>query len=165
MVNVPTTVRLLDQHGRLSTHQTYTPLLEDLTDEHLLQMYRAMVRARHFDTAATNLQRHGEMALWVPLRGQEGVQAGVAQALQSEDVLIPSYRDHLLLLERGITPAQVLTLFRGAGHGGWDPTRVQHASAGAGDWRAGAARGWPGLGVGPGRRPGAAGPRGLGVLR
>ncbi|WP_371164060.1 thiamine pyrophosphate-dependent enzyme [Buchananella felis] len=122
MVNVPTTVRLLDQHGRLSTHETYSPFLEDLTDERLLHMYRAMVRARHFDTAATNLQRHGEMALWVPLRGQEGVQAGVAQALQAEDVLIPSYRDHLLLLERGITPAQVLTLFRGAGHGGWDPT-------------------------------------------
>ncbi|MDO4792391.1 MAG: thiamine pyrophosphate-dependent enzyme [Buchananella hordeovulneris] len=121
MVNVPTTVRLLDQYGELATHEAYSPYVEELTEQQLLHMYRAMVLARHFDTAATNLQRHGEMALWVPLRGQEGVQAGVAQALEPDDVLIPSYREHLLLLERGIAPAQILTIFRGAGHGGWDP--------------------------------------------
>ncbi|WP_222844342.1 thiamine pyrophosphate-dependent enzyme [Buchananella hordeovulneris] len=121
MITPPATIRLLDANGTLTEHETYSPYLADLTDTDLVDLYRSMVLARHFDTAATNLQRHGELALWVPLRGQEGIQAGTARALQASDILVPSYREQLLLRARGITSAQILSLFRGACHGGWDP--------------------------------------------
>jgi pyruvate dehydrogenase E1 component alpha subunit len=92
------------------------------TSVDLLQaMVRNMILARTFDTAATNLQRQGELALWPSMLGQEAAQAGLAAALGDSDVLFPTYREHGVLLSRGITPIELLGLYRGTSLGDWDP--------------------------------------------
>lgn len=84
----------------------------------------SMTRTRTLDTTATSLQRQGELALWPSSLGQEAAQAGISFALLADDVVFPTYRDHGILLARGILPGQILSLYRGNTHGGWDPHRT-----------------------------------------
>jgi pyruvate dehydrogenase E1 component alpha subunit len=94
--------------------------LEALTPPHLVEMYRAMVRTRTFDAEATALQRRGELGLWVSCLGQEAAQVGSAAALGPQDYAFPSYREHGVAAVRGVEFADILRLFRGVDHGGWD---------------------------------------------
>ncbi len=74
---------------------------------------RAMVRARRFDERAIALQRRGWMSGYPPFRGQEAAQVGAAQALQSADVLVPTYRSNALQIARGVPMADILLFRRG----------------------------------------------------
>jgi pyruvate dehydrogenase E1 component alpha subunit len=85
-------------------------------------MYREMVLARRLDAEGTALQRQGELGMWIPCLGQEAAQVGSARAFAPTDMVFPSYREHAVALARGVTPAELLAIFRGVGHGGWDPS-------------------------------------------
>jgi pyruvate dehydrogenase E1 component alpha subunit len=100
----------------------YDAIADALTPDTLRAMYRDMVLARRFDAEATALQRQGELALFAPALGQEGAQIGSAHALRAQDHVFPSYREHGVAHVRGVDLADVLRLFRGVAHGGWDPT-------------------------------------------
>jgi len=96
--------------------------MNENSTKHLIQrMLRTMILARALDNAATSLQRQGELALWPSLLGQEAAQAGLAAALIDTDVIFPTYREHGVLLSRGIKPTELLGLYRGTSLGGWDP--------------------------------------------
>src|SRR5690242_12909727 len=60
----------------------------------LVALYRAMVLARRFDAKAVALQRTGRLGTFASALGQEAVPIGVASAMRSEDVLLPSFREH-----------------------------------------------------------------------
>src|SRR5690606_9883314 len=79
------------------------------------------------DTEAYALQRHGELGLWAPLLGQEAAQIGSGRALDPDDFVFPSYREHGVAWCRGIDPAKLLGLFRGTSLGGWDPAEHRYA--------------------------------------
>ena len=85
------------------------------------QLYRDMALARRFDRESIALQRQGELALWLSCQGQEAAQAGSIRAVRDTDFVFPSYRDHAAAIARGLTPEEILPLWRGAAHGGWDP--------------------------------------------
>src|SRR5699024_10751033 len=72
-----------------------------------------------------SLQRQGQLALWVPSLGQEAGQAGLITALRDDDMIFPSYREHVMALQRGIASEELLSQFRAAAHSGWDP--AEHA--------------------------------------
>jgi pyruvate dehydrogenase E1 component alpha subunit len=114
---------ILDPAGSL-TEPEFEPgeaqYLDRLDPERLLAMYRDMAITRAFDAEATALQRRGELGLWVSSLGQEGAQVGSAHALGPNDYAFPAYREHGVVAARGVDPAQVLPLFRGVDHGGWD---------------------------------------------
>lgn len=80
-----------------------------------------MVVIRRFDTEGTNLQRQGQMGLWVPSMGQEGAQVGSARATRSQDHIFPAYREHAVAMIRGVDVLDIVRLLRGVTHGGWDP--------------------------------------------
>lgn len=113
-------VRLLGADGILLEDSRFTPYLADLTEDTLQRMYRLMATERRVDQESTSLQRQGQLALWVPAVGQEGAQAGALTALREDDWIFPTYREHLFALGRGVTPGQLLALFRGVAHAGWD---------------------------------------------
>ncbi|WP_181036302.1 pyruvate dehydrogenase (acetyl-transferring) E1 component subunit alpha [Arthrobacter sp. B1805] len=89
--------------------------------DHLRSLYRDMFLIRRFDQESTALQRQGQLALWVPLTGQEAAQIGSGRALQPQDYAFPTYREHGVALTRGVELSQILRLFRGVTNGGWDP--------------------------------------------
>jgi len=118
------TIQLLNPEGVLvesDASAEYLPYLEALTDEQLRDFHRHMVVIRRFDIEAGNLQRQGQMGLWVPSLGQEGAQVGSGFAAKSQDHIFPAYREHAVARIRGVDLIDVIRLLRGVTHGGWDP--------------------------------------------
>ena len=123
----PGFVQLLDARGVLSTDgiaEEYLPYLEQLTDDQLKRFHRDMVVTRRFDIEAANLQKQGQMALWVPSLGQEAAQVGSAHAARPQDHLFPAYREHAVGMVRGLDLLSVVELLRGNTHGGWNPAET-----------------------------------------
>jgi len=118
------TVQLLTHEGELrpsAEAEQYLPLIEALDDATLERFYRDMAVSRRIDLACANLQRQGQLALWVPSHGQEAAQVGSAHAARPQDHLFPSYREHIVGIIRGLDPVRILALLRGATLGGWNP--------------------------------------------
>ena len=121
-------VRILTPSGERLDEPEYGCQVADVDDEALLALYDDMVVVRRIDTEATNLQRQGELALWPPLLGQEAAQIGSARALRSDDFAFTSYREHGVAYCRGVTPAQLMPVWRGVTASGWDPYSVGMAT-------------------------------------
>ncbi|MFJ6000586.1 pyruvate dehydrogenase (acetyl-transferring) E1 component subunit alpha [Arthrobacter sp. NPDC092385] len=99
----------------------FSPYLALADADHLRSLYRDMFLIRRFDQESTALQRQGQLALWVPLTGQEAAQIGSGRALEPQDYAFPTYREHGVALTRGVALPEILRLFRGVTNGGWDP--------------------------------------------
>ncbi|WP_081861740.1 pyruvate dehydrogenase (acetyl-transferring) E1 component subunit alpha [Cellulomonas sp. HZM] len=115
-------VQLLDPDGNRVPHPQYDERVAHLDADALRALYRDMVLVRRFDVEATALQRQGELALFAQALGQEAAQVGSGRALAAQDHVFPSYREHGVAHTRGVELTDVLRLFRGVDHGGWDPT-------------------------------------------
>jgi 2-oxoisovalerate dehydrogenase E1 component alpha subunit len=118
------TLQLLSPAGSLvesDASAEYLPYIEKLSDDELREFHRVMVRTRAIDLEGTNLQRQGQMALWVPSLGQEAAQVGSGFAMRPQDSIFPSYREHAVGFIRGVDPLDIVRLLRGVTHGGWDP--------------------------------------------
>ena len=111
-------VQLLTPEGKRVEHPDYSI---DLSPDELRGLYRDMVLTRKFDAEATTLQRQGELGLWASLLGQEAAQIGSGRALRDDDYVFPTYREHGVAWCRGVDPTNLLGMFRGVNHGGWDP--------------------------------------------
>ncbi|MFF4278335.1 pyruvate dehydrogenase (acetyl-transferring) E1 component subunit alpha [Streptomyces kronopolitis] len=111
-------VQLLTPEGERVEHPDYSI---DLSPDELRGLYRDMVLTRKFDAEATTLQRQGELGLWASLLGQEAAQIGSGRALRDDDYVFPTYREHGVAWCRGVDPTNLLGMFRGVNHGGWDP--------------------------------------------
>ncbi|WP_255198229.1 pyruvate dehydrogenase (acetyl-transferring) E1 component subunit alpha [Halorarius litoreus] len=102
-------VQILDEDGQVLDGAT----VPDLGDDAMVEMYRSMKLARHFDQRAVSLQRQGRMGTYPPLSGQEGAQVGSAFALDEQDWLVPSYREHGAAYVRGLELDQTLRYWMG----------------------------------------------------
>ena len=118
-------VELLTPEGVLTPDERY-PL--DVTPELLQGLYRDMVLVRRVDREGNALQRQGQLAIWVPLLGQEAAQIGAGRAMRQQDFGFPSYREHAVAWCRGIDPTDLVGLFRGVDHSGWDPVATRFNS-------------------------------------
>ncbi len=73
-----------------------------LTDTQLIESYRTMVLIRQFESSLADAVARGELPGFVHLGvGQEAVMAGTARALDPEDWVSSTHREHGMLLSRG----------------------------------------------------------------
>jgi 2-oxoisovalerate dehydrogenase E1 component alpha subunit len=117
----PDLVQLLTPDGERIEHPEYSHYVADLQAEDLRGLYRDLVLVRRVDAEATALQRQGELGIWASLLGQEAAQVGSGRAMAPQDYAFPTYREHGVAWCRGVDPLNLLGLFRGVNHGGWDP--------------------------------------------
>ncbi|MDR9381924.1 MAG: pyruvate dehydrogenase (acetyl-transferring) E1 component subunit alpha [Natronomonas sp.] len=102
-------VQILDEEGTVREGAT----VPDIDDDSIVEMYREMRLARHFDGRAVSLQRQGRMGTYPPLSGQEAAQVGSAMALDDSDWLFPSYREHAAAHVRGVGLDRTLRYWMG----------------------------------------------------
>ena len=114
----PELVQLLTPEGERVEHPHYSL---EIGDDELRGLYRDLVLVRRVDSEATALQRQGELGIWASLLGQEAAQVGSGRAMAEDDYAFPTYREHGVAWCRGVDPLNLLGLFRGVNHGGWDP--------------------------------------------
>jgi 2-oxoisovalerate dehydrogenase E1 component alpha subunit len=115
-------VQLLTPEGVRRRHADYA---YDGDLRSIADLYRDMVLIRRVDTEGFALQRHGELGLWPPSLGQEAVLAAGASALGPSDFVYPTYREMLLGWLLGVDIADLLSVWRGSSHGGWDAKRLR----------------------------------------
>jgi 2-oxoisovalerate dehydrogenase E1 component alpha subunit len=123
------TIQLLSPEGALVSSDAadeYRPYIDRLSDAQLREFHRTMVVVRRFDNEATNLQRQGQLGLWVPSLGQEAAQVGSGFAARAQDHIFPSYREHAVAMIRGVDVLNIIRLLRGVTHGGWNPAEMNN---------------------------------------
>lgn len=114
-------VQLIDPDGKRHANPTFDRWVENVSDDQLIDLYEDMTVVRRIDVEATALQRQGELGLWPPLLGQEAAQIGSVRALRDDDYILPSYRENGVAYCRNIALDDLLRVWRGHAHGGWDP--------------------------------------------
>ncbi|GAB3389469.1 thiamine pyrophosphate-dependent dehydrogenase E1 component subunit alpha [Azotobacter armeniacus] len=79
----------------------------------LTRLYRQMVLTRLFDQKAVALQRTGRIGTYAPTLGQEAIGVAIGSLMQSDDVLVPYYRDTAVQLMRGVRMEEILLYWGG----------------------------------------------------
>ena len=113
-------LEILDPEGVLD--EALAPTLEP---DEIRELYADMVRMRAYDSKALKLQRQGRMGTWPPIRGQEAVQAGVSRAMIADDWLIPAFREHGIMLLRGVPAHLIYAYWAGDERGSCYPEDVR----------------------------------------
>ena len=104
----------LDPSGKL-----VQALPKEFDKANLTALYRALVRTRTFDAKAGALQRTGRLGTYASSVGQEAVSVGAASAMRSDDILVPSFREHGGQLWRGSTPTELFLYWGGDERGNY----------------------------------------------
>ncbi len=107
-------LRVIDRKGHLVGDDP------GLDPELYQQMYRNMVLARELDRRMLALQRQGRIGTYAMLEGQEAVQIGSALALEPDDFVFPSYREHGVQVTRGLPIEVLLAYWKGLPNARWD---------------------------------------------
>ena len=92
----------------------------DLGPEELRALHRWMVLGRRADRQAITLARQGQLAVYASSAGQEAAQVGSVLALAPQDWVVPSYRETVALMARGLDVVEVLATFKGTWNCGYD---------------------------------------------
>ncbi len=106
-------VQVMNQQGEL-VQEGYE---KEITEELTRHFYRHLMRIRTFDRKAVSLQRQGRIGTYAPYEGQEASQVGSALALQDNDWLFPSYRDHGATMTFGHSLLNILLFWKGRNEG------------------------------------------------
>lgn len=121
----PDMVQILAPDGT-RTDRDDLPL--DLSDEQLVDALERLVMARRLDLEGTNLQRHGELSLWPPAKGQEATQVGAWLAVGPQDQIFPTYREQALGHWMGVSLEDVIGGWRGTAHCPWDTVATRFSA-------------------------------------
>ena len=88
-------VRVLDDDGTAKG-----PWVPDLTPDQLIEALRLMLLTRQYDDRMQRVQRQGKISFYMQSLGEEAVSIGQGMALDSGDMLFPSYRNQGLFILR-----------------------------------------------------------------
>ena len=101
--------QFLDPHGKV-----VAPLPDFARNApNLVALYRWMALMRAYDAKAIALQRTGQIGTFASLLGHEAVNAGVASAMERDDVFLMTYRENGAQLMRGVTLKEMLLYWGG----------------------------------------------------
>lgn len=91
--------RVLNNNGELINNSDF----QQVSKETAVKMYKDMVTLQMLDTIFYEAQRQGRISFYVTSFGEEAINIASAAALTSEDIIMPQYREHGVLLSRGFS--------------------------------------------------------------
>ena len=103
---------ILDEKGQLDKK-----LEPDIPEDVLLQLHRTMLLGRKFDERLLNLQRHGRIGTFPPIKGQEAAQLGAIAHLRAGDWMVPAFRETAAELWRGRSLESIIIYNNGFAEG------------------------------------------------
>ncbi|MCL6587161.1 MAG: pyruvate dehydrogenase (acetyl-transferring) E1 component subunit alpha [Anoxybacillus sp.] len=106
-------IQIIDEEGNVVLPE----YREKLTKELVMTMYYHLIRTRTFDRKCVSLQRQGRIGTYAPYEGQEASQVGSALALENDDWLFPTYRDHGATMTFGHSLVRILLYWKGRNEG------------------------------------------------
>ncbi|MGB3259531.1 pyruvate dehydrogenase (acetyl-transferring) E1 component subunit alpha [Paenisporosarcina sp.] len=101
--------RIIDDKGILVDASYEQTINEELVKD----LYYNMLRIRTYDRKSINLQRQGRLGTYAPFEGQEAAQVGSALALEENDWVFPTYRDHGATLTFGKSMTRTFLYWNG----------------------------------------------------
>lgn len=84
-----------------------------LDSKQLIAAYKVMRLTRLFDHKCIALQRTGQIGTYPSCEGAEAIGVGTAQAMRSDDVFVPYYRDQAAQIVRGVQLEEMLLYWGG----------------------------------------------------
>ena len=102
-------VQILDEDGNVVNED----LVPNLTDEQLVELMERMVWTRILDQRSISLNRQGRLGFYAPTAGQEASQLASQYALESEDFILPGYRDVPQIIWHGLPLTDAFLFSRG----------------------------------------------------
>ncbi|OLO37005.1 pyruvate dehydrogenase (acetyl-transferring) E1 component subunit alpha [Alkalihalophilus pseudofirmus] len=114
-------VQILNEEG-VANEERLAEL--DINNDMLLTMYQWMLKGRILDKRFLNLQRQGRIATYGPFSGQEAAQVGSALSLEAQDWIVPSYRETVVSMVRGLDIKQFLMFLKGHYRGNKPPENI-----------------------------------------
>jgi len=106
-------IQVMDNEGNLVSNE----YRNEITKELVLSFYRHLIRTRVFDRKCVSLQRQGRIGTYAPFEGQEASQVGSALALNENDWMFPTYRDHGASMTFGHSLLNILLFWNGRNEG------------------------------------------------
>jgi pyruvate dehydrogenase E1 component alpha subunit len=103
------TLQILNEQGEVVNEAA----MPDLTDEQLQELMRRMVYTRILDQRSISLNRQGRLGFYAPTAGQEASQLASQFALETEDFILPGYRDVPQIVWHGLPLSQAFLWSRG----------------------------------------------------
>jgi pyruvate dehydrogenase E1 component alpha subunit len=100
--------QVMDKDGNLKRE-----LPDEFDDNVLLSMLKKIIFYREFDKRAIKIQRRGKIGTYPPMRGQEGTQVGMSQSIKEQDWIVPTYREQILKMEKGVPPENIYLYWMG----------------------------------------------------
>lgn len=91
-------IQILDETGKVVNKD----LMPDLSDDELVALFKDMLWSRALNDRSTTLARQGRLGFFAPTAGQEASQMASYFAFNSDDVLLPGYRDIPQLVKHGL---------------------------------------------------------------
>jgi len=96
-------LQILDSSGNVDSE-----LEPNIPEKQLVKMFEYMLLVRLLDEKGMRLQRQGRISFNIPSTGQEATQIGAVAALNSDDWIIPAYREPGMAFYRGLPLADLI---------------------------------------------------------
>ena len=112
-------LEILDKEGNYKDEE-----IPQLSNEDFLKLFELMLKMRSLDQKALNLQRQGRINTYGSVKGQEASQAGLALNLKRSDFIVPSFREHGIMMAMGVPLHLIYALWKGDERGNFHPEGV-----------------------------------------
>jgi len=89
----------------------------NLSDQTLLQLYRAMLKPRLIEDKMLILLRQGKISKWFSGIGQEAIAVGVTSALEKDEYILPMHRNLGVFTAREIPLNRLFSQWQGKANG------------------------------------------------